>query len=115
MTAPAVHSTSPPQRSTRRFLIGFLIVALVIAGLVSFYASAHPDGLEFVAEATGFGETARDSATAGSPLADYSVVGVDDARLSGGLAGIIGALVTLFVAGGLAMLLRRRTGAGPKV
>ena len=75
---------------------------------MSFYASGHPDGLEFVAESTGFLDTAKDSAAAGSPLADYSVSGLADARLSGGLAGIIGVLVTLLLAGGLAWLLRRR-------
>ena len=89
--------------------------ALVIAGVLSFYASGHPDGLEFVAESTGFLETAQDSAAAGSPLADYAVSGVEDARLSGGLAGIIGVLVTLLLAGGLTWVVRRRrTVAGPK-
>ena len=89
-------------------MIVFLGVALVIAGGLSFYASGHPDGLEFVAESTGFLDTAKDSAAAGSPLADYGVSGVENARLSGGLAGIIGVLVTLLLAGGLAWVLRRR-------
>ena len=42
------------------------------------------------------------------------MTGVEDARLSGGLAGIIGVLVTLLLAGGLAWLLSRRTGDAPK-
>lgn len=100
--------TSGP--GTRRFFVVFGAVALVIAGLVSFYASAYPDGLEYVAELTGFGDTAQDSASVGSPLADYAVTGVEDPRLSGGLAGVIGVLVTLLLAGGLAWLLARRTG-----
>ncbi|UAL29052.1 PDGLE domain-containing protein [Nocardioides rotundus] len=95
-----------------RFLLVGLVVALLIAGVGSYYASSHPDGLEFVAEKTGFLESAKDSATSGSPLADYQVKGVDDARLSGGAAGIVGSLVVLLLAGGLAMLLRRRGRSG---
>ena len=48
------------------------------------------------------------------PLADYGVSGVEDARLSGGLAGVVGVLVTLLLAGGLARAVRRRTGAAPE-
>ena len=73
--------------STRRFLAVGLLLALLVAGVASFYASGHPDGLEYVAEKTGFLHTAEDSPTSDSPLADYSTNGVDDPRLSGGLAG----------------------------
>ena len=98
--------------STRRFVVVSAVVALVVAGVLSFYASGHPDGLEFVARSTGFLDTAKDSPTAGSPLADYGVAGVRDARLSGGLAGVIGVLVTLLLASALAWVVRRRTRAG---
>ena len=97
-----------PSR-TRRFLLVFLGVALVIAAVISFYASSHPDGLEFVAGTTGFLDTAKDSLTADGLLAGYGVAGVQNARLSGGIAGVIGVLVTLGLAGGLTWLLRRRT------
>lgn len=93
---------------TRRFLLAGLVVALLLGGVVSYYASAHPDGLEHVAEQVGFGDTAENHAAADGPLADYQVRGVDDARLSGGLAGVIGILVTLVLAGGLALAVRRR-------
>lgn len=94
--------------SRRRFLLAFLVVSLLIAGVGSFYASSHPDGLEFVAEKTGFLDSAEDSPAAASPLADYQTKGVSDERVSGGLAGVIGAGVTLLLAGGLFQLLRRR-------
>ena len=94
--------------STRRFLAVGLLLALLVAGGASFYASGHPDGLEYVAEKTGFLHTAEDSAAAESPLADYSTKGVDDPRLSGGIAGVAGSLAVLGLAGGLFMLLRRR-------
>jgi len=41
-------------------------------------------------------------------MADYSTRGVDNPALAGGLAGVVGSLVVLAVAGGLAMVLRRR-------
>jgi cobalt/nickel transport protein len=96
------------SRRTRGFLLVGLLVALLVAGVASYYASPHPDGLEWSAEQEGFLDTARDSATADSPLADYTVSGIDDGRLSGGLAGIAGVAVTLVLAGGLTLLVRRR-------
>ena len=96
---------------TRTFVVVAVLVALVVAGGVSLFASSHPDGLEYVAGQTGFGEKARDSAAAGSPLSDYQVKGVDDTRLSGGLAGVVGALVVLLLAGGLGYAVRRRGSA----
>lgn len=94
--------------SRRAFLALGLLVTLLLAGVASWYASAHPDGLEFVAEQTGFLHTAEDSPTAASPFADYGTKGVDDARLGTGVAGVVGVAVVLFLAGGLALLLRRR-------
>ena len=97
--------------SARRLLLVGLVVALLVAGVASYYASSQPDGLERVAEQAGFLDTARDSAAADSPLADYRTDGIGDARLSGGVAGVVGALVVLALAGGLAWVLRRR---GPR-
>ncbi len=92
----------------RRFLLAFLLVSLLIAGGASYYASSHPDGLEYVAGKTGFLSSADDSPTSDSPLADYSVKGVDDERASVGLAGVIGALTVLTLSTGLFTVLRRR-------
>jgi cobalt/nickel transport protein len=99
---------SRPRPSRRTFLLTFLAVALLVAGVASFYASSHPDGLEYVAERTGFLHAAEDSAASRSPMADYTTRGVDDERLSGGVAGVAGALVVLVLAGGLFRVLRRR-------
>ncbi len=102
-----------PRRRTTGFLLAGLLVTLLVAGVGSWYASSSPDGLESAAEQAGFADTARDSAAAASPLADYGVAGVSDGRLSGGLAGVAGVLVVLVVAGGLTLLLRRRSAATP--
>jgi len=94
--------------STRRLVMTGLGVCLLLAGVVSVWASANPDGLEFVAERLGFSGTAGEHAASDSPLADYGTAGVDDARLSGGLAGVVGVVVVAVVAFGLMHLLRRR-------
>jgi cobalt/nickel transport protein len=92
----------------RTFFVTALLAALVIAGLGSYYASAHPDGLEYVAGKTGFLDSADDAKTADSPLADYHAKGVDDERVGGGIAGVAGVVVVLLLMGGLAFGLRRR-------
>ena len=48
---------------------------------------------------------------ADSPLADYGVKDVDDARLSGGLAGVIGVGVTVAAGTGVFWAVRRRRSA----
>jgi cobalt/nickel transport protein len=93
---------------TRTSLLGGLLVALLIAGFGSYYASSHPDGLSFVAEKTGFIDEEKESPTADGPFAGYQTKGVDNDRLSGGLAGLTGALVVLVLGGGLFWLVRRR-------
>lgn len=88
-----------------------LVASVFIAGIASYYASSHPDGLEYVAEQQGFDESAQDSATSNSPLADYGVESVTDERVSVGLAGVIGVGVTALVAFGLFLLLAGRSRA----
>lgn len=92
----------------RTFLVLGLFVCLLVAGVGSYYASSHPDGLEYVAESTGFSDSAEDSATSDSPLADYSVAGVANSRLSGGLAGLLGVGTMALLSTGLFWLVRRR-------
>lgn len=94
--------------TSKKFYIGGLLVSLLLAGVVSFYASSNPDGLEKVAEEIGFIETAKDPATAGSALADYGVAGVENERASVGIAGVIGVAATGVVATGLFLYLGKR-------
>ena len=99
------------RMSRKAFFATFLLVALLIAGVGSFYASTHPDGLNFVAEKTGFIDQEKTSAASDGPFAGYSTKGIDDARLSGGVAGVVGCLLVLGMAGGLTWTLRRRGAA----
>lgn len=94
--------------STRAVVVVGVLVALLLAGVVSFYASGSPDGLEKVAIDKGFSSTEKEHGVADGPLAGYEAAGVDDDRLSGGLAGVAGSLTVLLLAGGLAFAVRRR-------
>jgi cobalt/nickel transport protein len=105
---------------TLGFLLGFLAVALLVAGVFSAFASPDPDGLDTVAldgcqvietdageqlDGTCIAQKAGDHALNSSPLADYAVRGGEGTT---GLAGILGVIVTLALAGGLFWALRRR-------
>jgi cobalt/nickel transport protein len=84
-----------------------LVLSLVLAGGASFYASSQPDGLEKVAGDIGFLDSAEESAVEDSPLSGYGVAGVDNERISGGLAGVIGVASTAAISFGLFYALRR--------
>ena len=99
---------SAARAGSRRFLAIFLLVSLLVAGVASYYASSHPDGLEYVAGRVGFIDRADDSPAAKSPLAGYSTKGVENDRISGGVAGVVGSLFVLVLAGGLFRVVRRR-------
>lgn len=105
----------------KRFILAGLLIALLLAGVVSSFASGSPDGLDYAAregctfnaddEITGgdcMARTAEDHEFADGPLADYGIRGIDNEFLSTGLSGVIGVAVTFAIGGGLFWLLRRR-------
>ncbi|WP_099040240.1 PDGLE domain-containing protein [Mycobacterium neglectum] len=101
------------------FWIAFAAATLLIAGFVSYFASASPDGLDSATlqgcqvietadgeQLTGdcIAQHASEHAMSTSPLADYAVGGQDG---TGGIAGIVGVLVTVAVAGAAFWLIAR--------
>ncbi|MEV2242587.1 PDGLE domain-containing protein [Micromonospora sp. NPDC049891] len=102
------------------FIVGGLLVALLLAGVVSNFASSHPDGLDSsLREGCTF--DADDEITGGScpaqqereheiggPFADYGIAGLDNDFVSTGLSGVLGVVLTFAVAGGAFWLVRRR-------
>lgn len=94
-----------------RFLFGGLLVAMLLAAVVSFWASGSPDGLNKVAIDTGFADSETDHRMANGPLAGYATRGVDNAWLSNAIAGTAGVAITLVVGAGLFLLLRRPSGS----
>ena len=62
-----------------------------------------------MAEDEGFLESAEDSAVSNSPLADYGLAGLDNERLSVGIAGVVGVLATAVIALALFALIKKRS------
>ncbi|MEV5940562.1 energy-coupling factor ABC transporter permease [Streptomyces sp. NPDC051994] len=113
--APAAVPAAARAGSTKKVWGIGILAALLLAGFVSFYASASPDGLEKVAHDKGIDAKTTHHAASDSPLAGYSVKDIGDARLSGGLAGVIGVGVTVAVGSGVFWTVRRRrTDATPE-
>ncbi|MGB0436264.1 MAG: PDGLE domain-containing protein [Mycobacterium sp.] len=110
----------------RSFWVALAAATLLIAGVVSYFASSSPDGLdsttlrgcEVVKTAAGedltgecIAQEAGEHHLAHSPLADYAIGGRDG---TSGLAGVIGVLVTVVVAGGGFWLIARTRPEGSK-
>lgn len=80
---------------TRWVLLGVLAVALVLAGVVSVFASTAPDGLNRVARDQGFEHTG----SAHDALSD---------RVPAGVARVGGLVIVLALGAGVAYAVRRR-------
>jgi cobalt/nickel transport protein len=94
--------------NNRKFYISGFVISLFLAGVVSFYASSSPDGLEKVAEDVKFIKTAKDHTYADGTLADYRVKGIVNERAAVGVAGVIGVIGTAIVAGvGFTLIARK--------
>lgn len=91
----------------RGFLVAGIAVAVALAFFVSPLASSEPDGLDKVAIETRFDVAETPHALDGTPTAHYDVRGLDNDRLSTGLAGVIGVVVTFALAAGLFAIVRR--------
>ncbi len=85
--------------------IAGLVIAVALA-VASPLASSHPDGLEWVAEEQGFLDAAQGPLYEVIP--DYVLPGVSNTALATILAGILGVLLVLGVAAGLAYARRNR-------
>jgi cobalt/nickel transport protein len=92
----------------KKFSIGFAVVSLLIAGVLSYFASGDPDGLDKTLEDTGIAQHAQEHPFAGGPFADYALGGDD--RFTG-LAGVLGVVVVLALSFGLFWSLRKKTKA----
>ena len=93
----------PIRTSPKRSVTVPLVASGIIAAMLSPFASGFPDGLEWVAEKYQFLHEAAPAFV--SPLPDYTVTSINNGILSTGLAGLIGVLITFFIAWGIAKLL----------
>ncbi len=97
----------------RTFVIGGVLVSHVFAAVISQFAVPDPDGLERVAEDTGFIESAEEHTLADVIFADYATAGISNEALSLAIAGVVGTIVTLLVAAGIFMGLRETRRRNP--
>lgn len=82
-----------------------IVTIFLIAGVLSLFASAWPDGLEKVAENTGFIDLAsKVRVIVPTPLADYGIEGLGPIGTS--IAGLVGATVCFAVAFGIAKIVK---------
>ena len=84
-----VHSHKP-------LWLGLALFAVVTGGILSWFASTHPDGLEWVAKQQGFLTTAQ--STPYRLIPNYVLPGISNASLATILAGILGTLLVFGVA-----------------
>ena len=92
----------------KRDVIISLVVAVFLAGIISMFASSHPDGLEKLAENLGFLEKGEGQPLVKSPIPDYELPGLENKKLATSIAGIAGTLVVFGLGYGLAAILKRK-------
>jgi cobalt/nickel transport system permease protein len=120
----ALLAAAPPDAPARLrpVLVGLLAAAAVLGGLVSWYASAHPDGLEWAAERAA-GTAGAASAESGAHralaavqdrtalLPDYGFTSAATGpavRAGTSVSGLVGGLLTLLLAGAAGWVIRGR-------
>ena len=98
------------DKKWKYLLIVGTLLSLVLAFMLSPYASESPDGLEKVAEDKEFIEQAEGTEVwEGAPMPDYSVPALgEDNPMGTRLAGLIGTIVVLLVGLGIGYALKRR-------
>lgn len=94
------------KRTAVGWFVAGLTITVLVAVVLSQFASDDPDGLEYVAEQQGFDDTASEHDLSGAPLADYGENLESDRRFSTGVAGMIGVVVALGLGFGLFWLIR---------
>lgn len=106
---------------TKVFIAAGLLVSLVLAGVVSNFASGSPDGLDSATlkgcttdtehEITGgecMAQAAKDHNLGGSPFADYGTAGIGNDFVSTAVSGGLGVLVVFAIGAGIFWLVKRR-------
>ncbi|MDR1979793.1 MAG: energy-coupling factor ABC transporter permease [Synergistaceae bacterium] len=102
--------------STKKVLVAFLVLTVLVGGGLSLFASAYPDGLEWSMEGVaGTAELERGGAVheaassfvgATAFMPDYSFAGDEEgSSLGTSTAGVVGSAITVALAGGIGLLI----------
>jgi cobalt/nickel transport system permease protein len=100
-----LHIGESAPKGDRAIWVGGLVIAAVLA-IASPLASSHPDGLEWVAEQRGFLSAVHGPLLKIIP--DYAIPGISNGILATILAGILGVVIVLAAALGVAYLRRTK-------
>jgi cobalt/nickel transport protein len=92
----------------RKDILFGLFAALLLAILISPFASSFPDGLERVAQEKGFIEKGEVKPVMVSPVPDYAWPGIKSKKIATSAAGVMGTLLVFGAAYGFAALLKRK-------
>jgi len=96
------------KRRLSDFIYIGLGISLLLALLLSPFASPSPDGLEKVAETKGFSEKGKSSTFwKHAPFSDYTLPWIRNQKVSAALSGLIGTLAIFFIALGIGRLIKR--------
>ncbi len=121
----ALGQGSAGNASMKKVYIGFIVAALLVGGVFSWFASANPDGLEWaigkvagkaeIGSASNLHEAAQTLQNTTAFLPDYALAEdvTADGKLGTSLSGIVGGSITLACAmgfGALIMLFKKRKG-----
>jgi cobalt/nickel transport protein len=88
-------------------ILPILGLAMVLALILSPFASSWPDGLEKVAETLGFAHRAAQRPVLQAPLSDYSMPQMEGSFLSTPLAGVLGTLLCFLLPFGFYLLRKK--------
>ena len=96
------------KKSNTGFVVVALFICLIIAFLLSPFASSSPDGLEKAAERLGFLHLGEVLAWGHSLMPGYTIPLLGEKPISGMAAGLVGTLVLFGLGWGLGTVLKRR-------
>ena len=83
-----------------------MFISLVMATVMSLFASSSPDGLERVAEDLGFIEHGEGEEVIPALMPDYAIPGIRNETLAASLAGFAGTFMMFALAYGIGILLK---------
>ncbi len=87
------------------------LISVLIAVLAAFFASANPDGLDFVGEKLGFSDKGIERT---APMTDYHIGSLPRGEVSTAVAGTAGVLITLSIFWLVAFLLKKESKGAKK-
>jgi len=93
-----------------KYVFTGLIIALIMATVVSIYSSTDPDGLEWVSlTLEEKGEwSAEEKPVIDAPIAEYLVPGIESETLAGSIAGLMGVIFMFILVYGLGKVLGKK-------